>query len=163
MIVKDPHNIVLLRYNEELLPELIKLFRDTVHHVNRRDYTQAQLDVWAPLSIDSERWQERLSRNYSLVAYSNEQVLGFAELTDTGHVDMLYVHRDFQRRAIGSRLLKALEKHARLNGVMVMTTDASITARPFFERQGYSVVTSQTVTRDQITLVNYKMIKAMLP
>lgn len=29
-------------------PEIARLFYETVHVVNRRDYTPAQLDAWAP-------------------------------------------------------------------------------------------------------------------
>ncbi len=35
---------------------LAALFYQTVHTVNRRDYTEKQLDAWAPKDIDLGAW-----------------------------------------------------------------------------------------------------------
>ncbi|MEE1466132.1 MAG: GNAT family N-acetyltransferase, partial [Clostridium sp.] len=40
-----------------------------------------------------------------------------------------------------------------------ITTHASITARPFFEKRGYRVVKEQEVERSGVVLTNYVMIK----
>ena len=36
--------------------KLIKLFYQTVHTVNAKDYTKEQLNVWAPDNINSLEW-----------------------------------------------------------------------------------------------------------
>lgn len=41
---------------------LAALFYQTVHTVNRRDYTEKQLDAWAPKDIDLRAWGPVLSR-----------------------------------------------------------------------------------------------------
>lgn len=38
-------------------------------------------------------------------------------------------------------------------------TEASITARPFFERQGFRVVREQTVSRQGVSMINFVMEK----
>lgn len=40
-----------------------------------------------------------------------------------------------------------------------ITTYASITARPFFEKRDYQVIKENQVLRDGIILINYKMEK----
>lgn len=40
-----------------------------------------------------------------------------------------------------------------------LDVEASITAKPFFERHGYRAVARQTVTRRGIELTNYRMVK----
>lgn len=42
---------------------------------------------------------------------------------------------------------------------MEITTYASITAKPFFEKRGYKVVKERQVERQGIFLTNYVMIK----
>lgn len=39
---------------------LAALFYQTVHTVNRRDYTEKQLDAWAPKDIDLGAWDRSL-------------------------------------------------------------------------------------------------------
>ena len=45
------------------------------------------------------------------------------------------------------------------NGNRKITTYASITAKPFFEKRGYKVVKERQVERQGIFLTNYVMIK----
>jgi len=52
-----------------------------------------------------------------------------------------------------------IEKYAQQNGIMVFTTEASITARPFFEKRGYQVVKEQSIRRKGQTLTNFLMKK----
>ena len=40
--------------------EVMRLFRNTVHNVNSRDYTPEQIEAWAPALMDEPRWHERL-------------------------------------------------------------------------------------------------------
>ncbi len=141
--------------------ELMSLFHATVHHVNAKDYDVRQLNVWAPETIDAEKWHARLLRNFSLVARNNHGIVGFAELTPEGHLDMLYVHKDFQRQSVGTTLVRHIERHAAERGQSLITTDASITARPFFEFLGYSVVSRQTVVKHRIDFINYQMRKTL--
>lgn len=42
-----------------------------------------------------------------------------------------------------------------------MTTHASITARPFFEKQGYRVIREQQVERRDLLLTNFVMEKTL--
>ena len=47
---------------------LAALFYQTVHTVNRRDYTEKQLDAWAPKDIDLGVWDRSLQAHHTLVA-----------------------------------------------------------------------------------------------
>ena len=74
-----------------------------------------------------------------------------------GYFNRLYVRVDFQRRGIASRLASALEKKAREQGVKTLIVHASITARPFFEKRGYTLVKEQQVSRRGVEMINYVM------
>ncbi|MFB4168249.1 GNAT family N-acetyltransferase [Virgibacillus sp. JSM 102003] len=54
-----------------------------------------------------------------------------------------------------------LYQEARELRISEIDTEASITARPFFEHRGYQNIGSQTVERSNITLINYKLIKKL--
>lgn len=43
-------------YQKSDLKSIIFLFRETVHSVNSKDYTQEQLKIWAPENIDEKSW-----------------------------------------------------------------------------------------------------------
>ena len=153
----------LRRYRAQDLPALAQLFYDTVHTVNARDYDEGQLNAWAPGEIDEPRWRETLAAHFSLVAEGEAGgVLGFADLDEAeGYLDRLYVHAAHQGQGVGAALCDALEARARRVGRRVVTTHASITARPFFEARGYRARCARQVERDGVTLVNFAMEKKL--
>lgn len=90
------------------------------------------------------------------MAWLDGEVVGFADMDDTGYLDRLYVHPDHQGQGVATALCDALEG---MPGVSTFQTHASITARPFFEKRGYRVVREQQVERRGVLLTNYVMEK----
>ena len=147
-------------YTSEDLAAVVRLFQDTVHTVCARDYTPKQLDAWAPQEIDMERWQATLLAHHTIVAEEDGVIAGFGDMDDTGYLDRLYVHKDFQRQGIATAICDRLEAALSPEPSPVrFTTHASITAKPFFEKRGYRIVKEQTVERRGIRLTNYAMEK----
>lgn len=141
-------------------PLMARLFYDTVHTVNAADYSPAQLAVWATGRVDLAAWNRSFLRRHTLVALEGGQLVGFGDIDQTGYLDRLYVHQGFQRRGVATALCDALESSFPFEKI---TTHASITAKPFFARRGYKLVTERQVERGGILLTNYVMEKACKP
>jgi putative acetyltransferase len=62
-----------------------------------------------------------------------------------------------QGAGIGSRLLSDIETRARALGARRLYTEASLTARPFFQRRGFRVVRENEVERSGVRLRNVIM------
>lgn len=146
-------------YRPEDLEELILLFYQTVRTVALKDYTPEETEAWAPSpeSVDRAAWGESLTAHYTLVAERNGELLGFGDMDETGYLDRLYVHKDFQGRGVATVLTEALEGYARGLGAERVTVHASRTAKPFFQKRGYQVVTAQRVVRRGVELENFAM------
>ena len=140
------------------LPAIIALFESTVLAIDRRDYTGEQLAAWASGGAHLSRWQKRVTTQYFLVAAS-EEIIGFGSVDKIGYLDTLFVHPLHQQQSVAQLLLEALEKWARHQGMARITTEASITAKPFFERNGYEVLQRQEQQIKNEILVNYIMQK----
>jgi N-acetylglutamate synthase-like GNAT family acetyltransferase len=148
-------------YNRSDTPAIARLFYDTVHFVNRKDYSAQQIDAWAPIVPDVQEWHSRMSRRCTLVAEQHGQIIAFAELECDGHLDMFYCQKDIVRRGIGRSLYAAVELRAIGLGLKRIFVEASITARPFFERCGFSTLAEQTVARNGVALSNFRMEKQL--
>ena len=72
-------------------------------------------------------------------------------------LDRLYVHGHFARRGVGRALTERIRELARQSGETSLRTEASLTARPFFERMGFCVRKEQQVERKGILLTNFVM------
>lgn len=141
--------------------EVMAMFYNTVHFVNIKDYTKAQVEVWAPVEMNKDAWNTSLLDHYSIVVEQSGLIVGFCDLDETGYLDRLYVHKDFQMMGIATQMLEKVELYARENKIEVMTTHASITAKSFFEKKGYKVIKEQSVERSGQYLTNFVMMKVL--
>lgn len=190
----------LRKYHPSDCAALAALFYETIHTVNARDYPQEQLDAWADGHVDLDAWNESFLAHNTYVAVqecvgaddidsrasdstdtapgktggspANSLIIGFGDMDDTGYLDRLYVHKDYQGRGVATAICDRLEEDFCLSRGRLLqnsavqkrkndtfTTHASITARPFFEKRGYTVVKAQQVVRKGISIRNYIMRK----
>lgn len=159
IIGNDFEAIMYIRnYQKNDLKSIIFLFRETVHSINSKDYTQEQVKIWAPKNIDEKSWHLSLLSHYTLVAIDKEKIVGFVDL-DENYVDRLYVAKDYQRQKIATRLMDKIENHAKKQGQISLYSHVSITAKKFFLDRGYIVNKEQYVEKQNILFKNYVMEK----
>lgn len=137
------------------------MFYHTVHTINAKDYTQQQLNVWATGKIDMATWDKTFLEHNTLVAEEHNIIVGFGDIDDSGYVDRLFFHKDYQGKGITTAIITELERQAVIDDNSIFTTHAPITAKPFFEKQGYRVVSENKVIRNGVELTNFIMEKSI--
>ncbi len=149
-------NMHLRSYRPSDLAEIAVLFYDTVHTVTVKDYSAAQRNAWASGKIDSEQWNKSFLAHHTVIAEQDGRIIGFGDMDAAGYLDRLYVHKEFQRQGIATAICDVLERTAETD---FFTVHASITARPFFEKRGYTLLKEQQVERRGVLLTNFVMKK----
>ena len=140
------------------------LFVDTVKCVNLGDYTQEEVEDWASCGMDLSHWTRMLEvADYFIVAeHPVAGMAGFVSLTEgCTYLHSLFVSKDFQHVGVATALLHAVERHAASEGQRCIHTEASITARPFFEHRGYRVEKAQMAKANRLRMRNYVMVKQL--
>jgi len=122
--------MLIRRVNRNDIPHISRLYYETIHRVNARDYNAAQLRAWAPRIYPDSFWQWRFRHYNVLVVEEEGVVVGFAEQTATGAIDCFYVCHARQRRGIGSMLMARIKGEARSRGNTRLEADVSTTAEP---------------------------------
>ncbi len=160
--ITEMQNQILVRKGQKNdLAELQKLFVDTIRTICAVDYDKQQIEVWTSSVENKKRWNEIMTKQFILVAQDQEKIVGFATLDNGRYVDLLYVHKDHQRQGIAQRLLDDIETEARRLNQHELTSDVSKTAKPFFEKNGFKSLEKQTILRQGVEIVNYKMVKQL--
>lgn len=136
--------------------EVLQLIQKTIQTVNVKDYHPEQIAIWS--DIDVVTWPKSLENHVAFVVVKQGVIAGFADITLTGYIDRFYIHHEFQGQGIGRALLEVLEQQVEVSHYSVA---ASITARPFFESQGYQVLRENYVILRESKFLNYLMEKVI--
>lgn len=153
---------MLRALTEADIPEIQELFRNTVLNVNIRDYTEEEVNDWASCMKDENVVKELLDANCFIAAIDgNSKIIGFSSMNEEGYMHSMFVHKDWQGRGVATQLLSEVENKAREYGVSVITSDVSLTARTFFERNGYEVIRIQRQRANRLEMANFLMKKAL--
>ncbi|SEC98570.1 Acetyltransferase, GNAT family [Rhizobiales bacterium GAS188] len=146
-------------YQSTDLDVVIAIFLGAIREVASKDYDQAQVDAWAQVNRDA--WAKRRLSRPTWVAVLGQASVGFTDLEANGHLDMMFVHPAHQGIGVATLLLETVEAAANMQGISRLFTEASITARPFFEKRGFSVLASQRVEKRGQMLTNFRMQKTL--
>jgi putative acetyltransferase len=151
---------VLVRvYRPEDRDAVIDVFVRAIRESAIRDYSSAQINAWSGVNRDA--WSDVAVGRLIWVAAVDELVVGFADLEPSGHLDRMYVHPEHEGRGVASALLTCLEAAALRQGLTRLFTEASITAKPFFERRGFKALAAQVVEFRGEKFTNYRMEKLL--
>ena len=146
--------IALRTFKDKYIDSLIRIFASSIKMTCAKDYSNEQIDAWLS-GADKARWILVLNSHYALIAFKGDVPVGFGDISDDGYLNMLYVHPEYQNKGVATLICDALERHVEKD----ITVDASITAKNFFLKRGYEVISEQTVYRKGIALNNFKMKK----
>ncbi len=138
---------------------IAELIYDTVHNVCCDDYTQRQLEAWAPKKFDIRLLKESLKRTYTCVADDNGKIVGVINIEFDGYINRLFVEKTRLRQGIATALLKKGEEWAKKNGIAVLTLEASLTAIPFYLTNGFEKSGKTRKIKNGVEFFNDRMVK----
>jgi len=151
--------IEIRKYQESDALDLWAIFYHTVRNVNLRDYSQAQVEAWAPDDFSSEIWQRKMNLLSPFVAEIDGKIVGYSDLQENGLIDHFFCHHEHQGKGVGRQLMEHVLRIGELQGITRFYSEVSITARPFYERFGFKVKQEQTIEVRGQKLRNFVMEK----
>lgn len=141
------------------LDAVIDIFLRAVRETASRDYAPEEIDAWA--QADRAEWDVWRREARTFVAEVEGAPAGFSDLEADGHLDMMFVHPRPQGRGVATVLLARIEAEARALSLPRLFTEASLTARPFFERRGFRLLEAQRVDIRGRRMTNFRMEKVL--
>lgn len=150
-------SVILRRYIPSDIGGILHVFRESITALCKKDYSSSQIRAWLNCA-DKVKWEREFESRHTTVAIDNGKIVGFCDCEKNGHIDRLYVMPGYDGKGIGSMLVKDAEDSFSCD---ISFTEASVTAKPFFEKLGYKTKFMQQVARNGEFLVNFKMEKRL--
>lgn len=138
---------------------LREIFYNTIRNVNIKDYSEAQVQAWAPDEYEKSEWYKSICAINPFVAVLDNEIVGYTDIQDDGYIDHFFCHWSHQGKGIGKALIQELFAEGQKKCIKRLYSHASITAKPFFEHFGFKEVKKQQVKVRGQVLTNYVMEK----
>jgi putative acetyltransferase len=156
---QKPPQMRIRRFEPGEEPALFDIYHSAIHLIASRDYTEEQINAWAPVVLDEELWVRRIRGINPFVAELEGALVGYADVQESGYIDHFFVSGRHPRRGIGRSLMEVLQSEAMRLGVTELTSDVSRTAQPFFARFGFQIIEQRVPVVRGIELPNARMRK----
>ena len=118
-------------------PALRVVFESAIHEVAIRDYTQAQVNAWAPREFDPSLWAKRMQGIAPFVIEHDGVIVAYADVQPNGYIDHFFVAAGHNGQGIGGRLMRRIHERAEELSISELASEVSRTAQPFYRHLGF--------------------------
>jgi putative acetyltransferase len=153
--------ITITPYTDANATEITDLHHACVHAIDPLIYSPEQQEAWAHTPPNYPYWVKRLALKKPFVAVVETKIVGFIELEANGHIDCAYTHPAYQKRGVMSELYAYAQNVAQQKDIKRLFLEASIVAKPFFEKRGFTTLSRNEIKRNGQMIVNYSMEKML--
>jgi putative acetyltransferase len=132
--------MIIRNANVDDAMEMKALHERSVLELCRFDYTPEQLKGWIK-NNPLEKYQNRLEHHRSFIVEIDGKMVGYVRWNpETNELCSIFVHPDHVRQGIATKLMEKTYEDIRTFGVKELWLDASLTAVPFYETEGWEFI-----------------------
>ena len=158
--VEEPHLVIReFRIGDEQALRVV--YFNAVHQTAVKNYSPEQVNAWAPEDYDAVAWSERIQGIRPFVVEHEGQIVAYADVQTNGYIDHFYVSPTVGRQGVGSLLMRKIHETAASKNMAELFSHVSLTARPFFEKWGFVVEETRTVSVRGVSMNNFRMRKSL--
>ncbi|GJA56333.1 acetyltransferase [Aeromonas caviae] len=152
----SPSSPRIVPLEEAHIPRLLDLFEQSVRRLGPAHYSPDQVEQWAK-GAHHPGLASQLREHHGWVIEQDDVPLGFATLSDDGHLSLLYVSADHPRQGLGTLLLERVLAAASQMGLGSLTTEASAFSLALFLRHGFLLTGLETVERGGVQFIRHRL------
>ncbi|MBL0605288.1 GNAT family N-acetyltransferase [Aeromonas caviae] len=152
----SPSSPRIVPLEEAHIPRLLDLFEQSVRRLGPAHYSPDQVEQWAR-GAHHPGLASQLREHHGWVIEQDDVPLGFATLSDDGHLSLLYVSADHPRQGLGTLLLERVLAAANQMGLGSLTTEASAFSLALFLRHGFLLTGLETVERGGVQFIRHRL------
>jgi len=117
-----------------------EVLRRSISEICSLDYNnQSVIEEWLVNKTENNvnKWIQSVNL-YSVVCTNDDLIVGFGAITLKGEILLIYLVPEALYKGNGKLMLEAMEERIISEGIEEIHTVSTITAKPFYERNGYT-------------------------
>lgn len=153
----EENEISIIKADETFAQAICKVLIKSITDICKADHCDEPNKLYAWLNNKTpenvHQWIKNPS-NYTVIALNpKKEVIGVSMITRDGEILLNYLFPNYLGKGIGKRMLMEMEEFAKTNDLKKITVHSTITAQPFYTRNGFQKeVNSKNEDDDNLTL-----------
>ena len=139
--------------------ELKKVYFDSIQSLDEKIYSQEQKKAWSSQAWNNPNFDKSITKGNGWLLSKQGIIIAFATRYPTDRIALFYCKGKFQRKGFGSKLLDKLESEAKKEGLVSLSTEASLISYELFLKHAWKIIRKEKVTINNIFFERFKMTK----
>ncbi len=141
------------------IDRILELCHNSILLSCRGDYDIDQLNSWTYIGFTPDSLMRLMNDSKIFLMEDHSGIIGVASIVKEHHIHLLYIHHERQGCGYGKQLLSYMEFLIFCKGYKSISLRASITAKPFFLKSGYTIVREHQSLIGNQSLTSFEMKK----
>lgn len=139
------------------IPSISLLCEETIASICKKHYNTEQIRVWCDCFKNHKGLEDLFDDEEFFIAEINHQIVGIASLRFDGHLNLFYVHKEFQNQGVGKELINAVINFAEEDQILHIDAEVSKTAKSFFLKNNFAIKERNHKNLQGVQFTNYRM------
>ena len=139
--------------------DLKKLYFDSIISIDEKIYSKEQKIAWASQAWENKIFDLTIDKGQGWLINEKKKLIAFASRYPKNRIALLYCKGDSQRKGYGTKLLLKLEKEAKEEGLLSLSTEASLISYKLFLKNKWEIIRKEKINIKNIIFERYKMMK----
>ena len=139
--------------------ELKKVYFDSIQSIDEKFYSEEQKRAWSSQAWNNPNFDNSITKGKGWLLSYKGIIIAFATRYPKDRIALFYCKGEFQRKGYGSKLLNKLEDEAKKEGLVSLSTEASLISYELFLKNEWEIIRKEKVIINNIFFERYKMTK----
>lgn len=143
--------MIVTKYDAKYAEQTVSMWRDSKEHAIGQKEVHTFLNH---VYFLNHMLNERFTIDLVLI---EEKVVGMIAYNDN-EINQLYIHRDYQGKGIGQKLLDIVKAHSS-GRLTLYTFEVNETAQRFYEKHGFKIISRGHENEENLPHIQYEWIR----
>lgn len=153
--------ITIRRSVREDMKAVMDAHRRSIVELCSKDYNDEQIKCWSSVNYNQDIWERSVNDEYHLVLEKDRRIEGFCHACihpdGLGEIRGLYFTKEIAGQGYGRKVFEQSLEFLRVGGCKKIIITGTKTAKPFYEKMGFSCEKERTLNIRGTDLVCYDM------
>ena len=138
---------------------LKSIYFDSIKSIDETIYSKEQKLAWASQAWFNAQFHKSIIKGKGFLIEHLNKDIGFAIRYPENKLSLLYVRGNFRGKGIGNILINAIEREAIKEGIVSISTDASLLSYKLLLKNYWEITSKEKISIQKIMFYRYKMSK----